>query len=99
MYVDIFGSLEHASYKSIDFVYSCDGAYTTQDGRMSVSQLTSPFSTESNEALNVRTCAQWFHRVLASLDAYCWLIGNSLVTVSQLLTGGFPIESQCVWYE
>ena len=33
-----------------------------------------------DDVFSLRTCLTWFDMLLASLDCYCWAIGQALVT-------------------
>lgn len=75
-------------YKETVEVYHCvrcENKPMKADSRAGLSLHGCPF--DISRGLCVRAATIWFERLLACLDAYCWLIGSGMVDVKTLLGG------------
>ena len=60
------------------FVRFEEGAYRSMKLKYGLSNRA--HVTQMDDVFSLRTCLTWFDMLLASLDCYCWAIGQALVT-------------------
>ncbi|XP_067947444.1 DNA-dependent protein kinase catalytic subunit-like [Watersipora subatra] len=69
----------------------CEAVPLHKDRCVGLVQLSQDIRLSS--AVTLKSLTRWFESILASLDSYCWLIGNDMISASTLFTGKEEIFS------